>query len=455
MTLGKDQQIDQDALAAEWGLALEADGAAAAKHRWRHAETAARKLRRRSLAMGRDADDGSNFMQGAKGGAERVLNQEEIDSLLGFSLADISLNDNSGIRAIIDSAMVSYERLPMLEIVFDRLVRLMTTSLRNFTSDNVEVSLDRITSVRFGDYLNSIPLPAILGVFKAEEWDNFGLITVNSSLIYSIIDVLLGGRRGQTAIRIEGRPYTTIESNLVKRMIEVVLADAELAFKPLSPVKFNIDRLETNPRFAAISRPANAAILVRLRIDMEDRGGTVELLLPYATIEPIRDVLLQMFMGEKFGRDPIWEGHLATEIGQAEIAVEAVLYEAKLPLRDLMRLEVGDTLTLEMKPDANVAVRCGDVILTEGPHGPGRRSCRGARRQDAAPSRTTLAMFEGTDAATTSPKQERDAVSFGLMIEILGRDPADADHRLLLHAQPPAGAAARRRAVPEGRPSAN
>ena len=174
--------------------------------------------------------------------------------------------------------MVSYERLPMLEIVFDRLVRLMTTSLRNFTSDNVEVSLDRITSVRFGDYLNSIPLPAILAVFKAEEWENFGLATVNSSLIYSIIDVLLGGRRGQTTIRIEGRPYTTIETNLVKRMIEVVLADAELAFRPLSPVKFNIDRLETNPRFAAISRPANAAILVRLRIDMEDRGGTIELL---------------------------------------------------------------------------------------------------------------------------------------------------------------------------------
>ena len=102
--------------------------------------------------------------------------------------------------------MVSYERLPMLEIVFDRLVRLMTTSLRNFTSDNVEVSLDRITSVRFGDYLNSIPLPAILAVFKAEERDNFGLATVNSSLIYSIIDVLLGGRRGQTPCASKAAP---------------------------------------------------------------------------------------------------------------------------------------------------------------------------------------------------------------------------------------------------------
>ena len=308
-------QIDQDALAAEWGLALESDSGAAPANAETPASAGTDEAAAQWAAIGED----SGGPQSAKGGAERILNQEEIDSLLGFSLADVSLNDNSGIRAIIDSAMVSYERLPMLEIVFDRLVRLMTTSLRNFTSDNVEVSLDRITSVRFGDYLNSIPLPAILAVFKAEEWDNFGLATVNSSLIYSIIDVLLGGRRGQSTVRVEGRPYTTIETNLVKRMIEVVLADAELAFKPLSPVRFNIDRLETNPRFAAISRPANAAILVRLRIDMEDRGGTIELLLPYATIEPIRAVLLQMFMGEKFGRDPIWEGHLATEIGQARI----------------------------------------------------------------------------------------------------------------------------------------
>src|SRR5579862_9847648 len=219
-------QIDHDALAAEWGVALEAEQSAAAATEAKPAdgEAPSEAMAAQWAAM---VDDGQ-FVQQTKGGAERLLTQEEIDSLLGFSLDDISLNDNSGIRAIIDSAMVSYERLPMLEIVFDRLVRLMTTSLRNFTSDNVEVSLDRITSVRFGDYLNSIPLPAILAVFKAEEWDNFGLMTVNSSLIYSIIDVLLGGRRGQTAIRIEGRPYTTTEPNLVKRMIEVVLADAEL-----------------------------------------------------------------------------------------------------------------------------------------------------------------------------------------------------------------------------------
>ncbi|HWZ39086.1 MAG TPA: flagellar motor switch protein FliM [Bradyrhizobium sp.] len=385
--------VDQDAIAAQWEAALDSEDPAAAAQ-----EASANELTESmALQWAAMVEDGSRDFGSGKNSGERVLSQEEIDNLLGFTVGDVNLDENNGIRAIIDSAMVSYERLPMLEIVFDRLVRLMTTSLRNFTSDNVEVTLDRITSVRFGDYMNSIPLPAVISVFKAEEWDNFGLATVDSNLIYSIIDVLLGGRRGSSVLRIEGRPYTTIETSLVKRLVEVVLTDAELAFRPLSPVRFTIDRLETNPRFAAISRPANAAILVRLRIDMEDRGGVVELLLPYATIEPIRGVLLQMFMGEKFGRDPIWEGHFATEIAQAEIAVDAVLYESDIPLKQLMKLKVGDTLPLEMRADATVTVRCGSVTLTEGRMG--RVGDRVAIRvtKPLRKPKTTLAMFEKAD----------------------------------------------------------
>jgi flagellar motor switch protein FliM len=302
----------------------------------------------------------------ATGTAERILNQDEIDSLLGFDVNDDSMEDKSGVRAIVNSALVSYERLPMLEIVFDRLVRLMTTSLRNFTSDNVEVSLDNITSIRFGDYLNSIPLPAILAVFRAEQLDNYGLFTVDSNLIYSIVDVLLGGRRGTSAMRIEGRPYTTIERTLVQRMIEVIMQDMMQAFEPLAPVSFALDRLETNPRFAAIARPANAAILVKLRIDMEDRGGRTELLLPYATLEPIRKLLLQQFMGEKFGRDSIWEGHLATELWSTRVEIDAILDEQIMSLNKIMNLQVGETIMLNATPESKIEMRCGGVPLLTG-----------------------------------------------------------------------------------------
>ena len=326
-------------------------------------------------AMAEDGDGDTESPEeaaGGGGGSTRVLDQSEIDSLLGVAGGDSEEGEESGIQAILNSALVSYERLPMLEVVFDRLVRMMSTSLRNFTSDNVEVSLDNITSARFGDHMNSIPLPAMLSVFKAEEWDNYGLMTVDSALIYSIVDVLLGGRRGTAAMRIEGRPYTTIERNLVERMVHVVLADLSAAFDPLSPVTFRFDRLETNPRFATIARPANAVIVVTLRVDMEDRGGLIELLIPYATLEPVRELLLQMFMGEKFGRDSIWEGHLTAELWQTEVEIKAVLEELEVTLGDVLEWIEGSQLELNCTPNSKIELRCGDVPMFRGRMG--RRS---------------------------------------------------------------------------------
>jgi flagellar motor switch protein FliM len=333
---GADNLADQEGLAEEW-----------------------------ETLMGDDAGDTENG-SGAERESTRVLSQAEIDSLLGIDEDQGADNQNPGIQAILSSALVSYERLPMLEVVFDRLVRLMSSSLRNFTSDNVEVSLDNIASIRFGDYLNSIPLPAMLSVFKAEEWDNFGLITVDSSLIYSIVDVLLGGRRGSAAMRIEGRPYTTIERSLIERMIHVMLADLSTAFEPLSQVNFRFDRLEINPRFATISRPSNAAIVTRLRVDMEDRGGRLDLLIPYATLEPVRELLLQMFMGEKFGRDSIWETHLAEELWITEVDLEAVVDTQIMRLSEVFNLKVGSRIMLSTTPDSEIHLNCGDIQMYTG-----------------------------------------------------------------------------------------
>jgi flagellar motor switch protein FliM len=334
-----------------------------------------------------DAPDA--WSTGDSGESERVLNQEEIDSLLGFHGASDAGESRTGMQQIISSGLVSYERLPMLEIVFDRLVRIMSTSLRNFTNDNVEVSIDSILSLRFGDHLNAIPLPAMLAVFKADEWDNYGLMVVDSALIYSIVDVLLGGRRGTAAMRIEGRPYTTIERNLVERLVGVVLADLSASFDPLCPVTFRFERLEVNPRFATISRLSNAAVMARLRVEMEDRGGRMELLLPYATLEPVRELLLQQFMGEKFGRDSIWESHLAEELWNTEVDLDVVLDEQLMPLSEVMALQPGSHIVLNVLPGSAVQIRCGTVPLFEGKVG--RRKNRVAVRIERSLPRVQLA----------------------------------------------------------------
>ena len=135
---------------------------------------------------------------------------------------------------------------------------------------------------------------------------------------------------------------------------------------PLSPVTFRFERLETNPRFAAITQSNNAAVLVKVRIDMEGRGGMMEILLPYATLEPIRELLLQMFMGEKFGRDSIWEGHLSKELYRTDVEINAILGEMPFSLRDIMNWKIGSTIFLDTKPDDLIELRCGEHPMFTG-----------------------------------------------------------------------------------------
>lgn len=293
----------------------------------------------------------------------QILNQDEIDSLLNNG---IERDEQTGVQALLNTSTVSYERLPMLEIVFDRLVRLMSTTLRNFTQFNIEITLEGIDTMHFGDYLDAVAQPSMMSVFKAEEWDNFGLMTIDSSLIYTMVDVLLGGRRGTAAMRLDGRPYTLIERNLIEKMLHLVLSDLSAAFDPLSPVTFRFDRLETNPRFAMISRPSNAAVVARFRIDMEDRGGRIELLLPYAMLEPVRELLLQGFMGEKFGRDSIWENHLAEALWISEVDLLAVLDRHMTSLKQVLKWKVGTRLLLNATPDSEVEMVCGDIPMFYG-----------------------------------------------------------------------------------------
>lgn len=299
--------------------------------------------------------------------AERVLSQTEIDRLMDAD-GGAAPRTRSVIDQIVNSSFVNYDRLPMLDVVFDRLVRLLNTSFRNLTSGNVEVSVVGIQSVRFGDFLYNVPLPSLIAVVKAEEWDSNFLLTVDSELIYSIVDILLGGRRSEPA-PIDGRPYTVIERALAERVIKLVLKDLGSAFAPLSAVRFTPERVETNPQFAVITRSNNAAITARFQVQLDDRKGFVVITIPYAALEPVRDLLLQMFMGEKFGRDSMWESHLKTELRRTNVDLAAVLANVQVSLTDLLDWMPGTELRLDLRPDAKVTLSCGQVPMFQGDMG--------------------------------------------------------------------------------------
>jgi flagellar motor switch protein FliM len=294
-------------------------------------------------------------------GDDQAFDQADIDALFG----DVGgpAPQKSGLRAVIESNVINHERLPMLEVICDRLIRTFATNMRNLTSDAIDVSLEETNTVRFGEFMNRVPLPAMFAVFRVEEWENYGIVAVDASLIYSVVDALLGGRGNNGPGRIEGRGFTTIETSLVSRMVELALSDLAAAFEPIAPITIKLERIETSPRFAAIAGPSNLTAVATFRVDMEGRGGKFSFLLPYATLEPVRDKLLQRFMGEKMGRDAIWEAHMRSQISKTEVTLDAVLAVRKAPLCEVRSLKVGQTLPLGKDPDDTLDIECGGVRL--------------------------------------------------------------------------------------------
>lgn len=310
-----------------------------------------------------EGDDAGSASRGMSEFDERILDQNEIDSLLGVSGDDDG--NNSGIRQLLENTTITYERLPLLERIFDSFERLLSTSLRQFTADNVDVAIENITSIRFEEYLNSIPLPAGLVIVNAVGLDDYILVVYESRLIYAVVDILLGGRKAKPA-KIEGRQFTTIERRMVENLSEVVLHELGASFEPVSPVNFTFDRMEVNPRFAQITRPGNAVILVTVRVILEDRDGLMYFCIPYATLEPIRDQLAQQFMGEKFGQDNIWENHLAHELHYTEIELSAVMDEKEFTLSEVMKWKLGDTVQFNARPNSPVKISVDDVYKLSG-----------------------------------------------------------------------------------------
>ncbi|WP_277979761.1 flagellar motor switch protein FliM [Sphingomonas phyllosphaerae] len=302
---------------------------------------------------------------GASGGAPDTFDQASIDALFGVESAPRPTR-RTGLRALIEADVANHERLPMLEVVCERMVRTLGTSMRNLTADSLDVRAERVSTMRFAEFMDHLPLPAMIGVFLAKQWGNYGLITVDSSLVYAVVDSLLGGRRAPSTMRIDGRAFTAIETHLVGRMMQQTLDDFAQSFEAIEPVDFALERVEVTPRFAAIAAPTNLTAVASFRIDMEGRGGRFHLVLPHATIEPVREKLIERFVGEKMGRNTMWESHIAEELLHTEVQVDAVLGERELRIEDYLALSVGRTITLDHAPGDGVALECRGVPLAAG-----------------------------------------------------------------------------------------
>jgi len=307
-----------------------------------------------------------------------AFDQSDIDALFG-DVGAPAVSRRDGIRALIETDVADHQRLPMLEVVCDRMLRSFATSMRQLTADPMEVSLAGVTGGRFGDLMNRAALPAMFGVFRIEPWGSHGVLAIEPALIYAAVDALLGGKPAGAPPRVDGRAFTSIETGLVGKLMEQVLTDFGIAFAQVAPISVRLERIETSPRFAFIAGPSIVTAHCQFRIDMEGRGGRFSLLLPSTTLEPVRDALTQRFVGERTANgDGGWAAEIEREVRRLPLQLQAVIGRRTLTLSELGRLGVGDHLRLEPEPGGQAVLMHDGAPLARAL--PGRRNGMAALR---------------------------------------------------------------------------
>ncbi|HPL62839.1 MAG TPA: flagellar motor switch protein FliM [Syntrophales bacterium] len=284
-----------------------------------------------------------------------ILTQEEVDALLrGISGGEI---ETEVIKEPLDpSEAMPYDltsqdriirgRMPTLEMLNERFVRMFRTSLSSLLRKVVSFSTLSIEMIKFGDFLKTLPVPTSLHVFRMEPLKGSAIFVVESKVIFTLVDVFFGGT-GRDPYRVEGRDFSAIENNLIKRVIISALSDLEKAWSALIGIKMSYQRSETNPQFAQIVPPTDLVILINYEIEMEFSSGGLSLCIPYSTLEPVREKLQAGFQSDTFEVDKVWQTRFKEGLMASKVELQVELGKAEIRAREVVSLQKGDVVILD------------------------------------------------------------------------------------------------------------
>jgi flagellar motor switch protein FliM len=182
-----------------------------------------------------------------------------------------------------------------------------------------------------------------------------GLIVCEPTLVFGIIDTLYGGN-GKYHTRIEGRDFSPTEQRVINRLVEVICAEYEKAWKGIYPIQLEYQRSEMQPQFANIATPSEIVVSTSFQLEIGEIAGAVHFCVPYSTLEPIRDVLYSTTQGDSMEVDRRWVNVLTQEIQSAEVTLVAELAKADTTIEQLLAMRPGDFIELERSPRIKASI---------------------------------------------------------------------------------------------------
>jgi len=308
-----------------------------------------------------------------------LLSQEEIDALLhGVSSGDVETDGDE----LTDGQARQYDftsqdrivrgRMPTLEMINERFARYFRISLFNLLRRTGEISVGGVQMLKFAEYVHSLFVPTSLNLVRVKPLRGTALFILDPKLVFIIVDNFFGGD-GRYPAKIEGREFTPTEQRVIHMILQQSFRDLKQAWAPVLPVEFEYMSSEVNPHFANIVSPTEVVVVTTFHVELEGGGGDFHVTLPYAMVEPIREILDAGVQSDRTDVDERWVTALREEIKESEVELSSTLTETEITLREVLNLKAGDVIPIEV-PGA-VTLRAENIPVFRGRFGVAQGNC--------------------------------------------------------------------------------
>ncbi|MDA8090850.1 MAG: flagellar motor switch protein FliM [Nitrospiraceae bacterium] len=308
-----------------------------------------------------------------------ILSQDEVDALLkgvdaGEIETEVGEHHVTGARSydFASQERIIRGRMPGLEIVNERFSRQFRNSLSNLIMRFVDISVNSMQIVKFGEFMKSIPFPSNINVFKMNPLKGYALAVMEAPLVFGLVEFFFGGK-STPYVKSEGRSFTSIENMVIKKIINIALADIGEAWSIILKASPEYVFSEMNPQFVTIASPSEIVIKVEINVEVEDFTGKLFLAFPYSMIEPVKDKLNSGIQGEKFDIDARWVTKLKETLADSRVFVSAELGRAQLTFGEILDLGVGSVIKIGKSVEDEMDVRVQGIRKFMGRPG----QCRG------------------------------------------------------------------------------
>lgn len=284
----------------------------------------------------------------------QILSQEEVDALLrGISGGQVEteqeeIHDPSDVVTydLTSQDRIIRGRMPTLEMTNEKFIRMFRTTLSSLMRKVVSVSTLAVDMIKFGEFLKTIPVPTSLHLFRMDPLRGNAIMVLESKLIFTLVDILFGGT-GKESYKVEGREFTAIENNLIKRVVLSAMTDIERAWKSVIEVKVSYQRAEVNPQFVQIVPPTDIVVVINFEVEVEYTTGILSVCIPYAMLEPVREKLHAGFQSEQMEVDKTWMNRFRDGLMKSKVDLVVELGSTEISGSEVVQLKKGDVIPLD------------------------------------------------------------------------------------------------------------